>query len=130
MRMRVRMVVAFVSSSLLLLLLRCGLLHLHLAHSRKLLLLDVLNKFGHSHASLLGILSNLALDLLDLLGRGLLAHEARAGHGHSHRHCAWRWLRRRRGHGDVMSWRGLGLMIDKSGSKLKGAKSVKEKEQA
>lgn len=124
------MVVAFVSSSLLLLLLRCGLLHLHLAHSRKLLLLDVLDKFGHSHTSLCSILSDLALDLLDLFGRGLLAHEARSRHRHAHRHCAWRRLRRRRGHGDVIGWRGLELKIGKSRSKLKGARSVKEKEQA
>lgn len=94
--MRMRVVVALVSS-LLLLLLGCRLLHG--AHSRHLLLLDVLDKLGHGHAGLLSVLCNLALDLLDLLGRWLLAHEARPWHGHAHGHCAWRRLLRRRGHG-------------------------------
>lgn len=86
------MVVAIMSSSssLLLLLLLHHLRLLHRAHSRHLLLLDVLDELGHRHAGLLGILSNLALDLLDLLGRGLLSHEA------WHGHCAWRRLLRRR----------------------------------
>lgn len=102
---RVGMVVAIMSSLLLLLLLLLGGGLLHRAHSRKLLLLDVLDKLGHRHAGLLGILGNLALDLLDLLGRGLLSHEARSWHGHPHRHCAWRrLLRRRRSHGDEMRW--------------------------
>lgn len=104
MRVRVRVVMALVSSLLLRLLLRGGLLHR--AHARHLLLLDVLDELRHRHASLLGILSNPLLNLLDLLGSRLLAHESRARHGHSHGHCAWRRpLRRRRSHSYALSWR-------------------------
>jgi hypothetical protein len=69
------------------------LLSLHLAHSRLLglsLLLDMLDKLGDTHPSLLGIGSQLSLHRLDLFGRWALA-----GGGHwdltRARHLAWLW---------------------------------------
>lgn len=71
------------SSPLLLLLLL-----LHLSHHHLLMLsLELLDKLGNGHASLLGINGKLSLDRLDLLGRG---HLARRRHGH----LPWARLRR------------------------------------
>lgn len=70
---------------------------LHCAHAGHLLLLDVLDELGHRHAGPLGVLSNFALNLLDLLRRGLLA-----GAGHEARHGAVRRGGRRRCHGIML----------------------------
>ena len=80
-------------SSLLLLLLLHLLLHLHLSHHHLLMLsLELLDKLGNGHASLLGINGKLSLDRLNLLGRG---HLARRRHGH----LPWARLRRTLIHG-------------------------------